>query len=387
MAVKAEIFGEGPGLARIRLSGVDAPAGDCTIQIQRNQSPDSYLGLTGQWQSSPDCWHRLSAGDVTTVAGGIEFLIGAQLVDPILTVMAQNAFRLSLRSAVGAVTTTALVPSTRQPLLASTARHEAPAEMPAPTPAPPAPAPAPKPVETPAPIEPPAPTLKADPADQFRGMIPEPSDREKSPAEPKSRTGLLLAGIAAVVVLAGAAIAAYLYLKPSGPAPVTPPPVVEAPQTTREILQSFMKDNPDAAAIVGKADQMKSGGNIDAAVYLYRQGADRGDAHSALQLGILYDPGETVTAANSTANSGTADSSAANSNAANTLAKSSDTAAFWYGKAADAGLAEAQRRLGNLLTKNHPADSGEFKNGITLLQAASKQGDAEASAKLKELGQ
>ncbi|MET1027673.1 MAG: hypothetical protein ABWY00_10930 [Dongiaceae bacterium] len=375
MAVKAEIFGEGPGLARIRLSGIDIPAGDCTIQIQRNQSPDSYLGLTGQWQSSPDCWHQLSGRDVTAISGGIEFLIGERLVDPILTVQAQNAFRLSLRSTAGAVTTTALVPSTRQPLLASAARHEAPAEVPEPIPAP-------KPVEAPIAVEAPAPTmtLKADPADHFGAPIREADDREKSPAPAKSRKGLLLGVLAAVVVLGGAAAAAYFYLKPQGQQPAQTAAVAPTEQSTREILQAFMKDNPDAAAIVGKADKMKSDGNIDAAVYLYRQGADRGDAHSALQLGILYDPGETVAAAGAPAN-------APANGTVNTLAKSSDTAAFWYGKAADAGLAEAQRRLGNLLTKDHPADSGEFKNGVTLLQAASKQGDAEASAKLKELGQ
>jgi TPR repeat protein len=69
------------------------------------------------------------------------------------------------------------------------------------------------------------------------------------------------------------------------------------------------------------------------------------------------------------------------------LTKSSDTAAFWYGKAADAGLAEAQRRLGMLLIKSHAADTDDYKSGINLLKAAGKQGDADATAKLKELGQ
>jgi hypothetical protein len=113
---------------------------------------------------------------------------------------------------------------------------------------------------------------------------------------------------------------------------------------------------------------MKSDGNVDAAVYLYRQGTDRGDAHSALQLGLLYDPSESAVGAS-------------------TLTKSSDTAAFWYGKAADAGQAEGQRRLGVLLVKSHAADTDDYKSGITLLKAAAKQGDAEATAKLKELGQ
>jgi TPR repeat protein len=388
MAVKAEIFGEGPGRAEIRLTGMaTTPVGDCSLRIQRNQTPDSYLGLNGRWQSSPESWHALVIGDVVAMPDGIAFKVGPLLVDPILTTLSESAFRLTLQSSAGQ-TTAPLVPSTQFPLLASSARHEEiAAELP---PAPPPPPPQPDPTPRPEPM-----TLRVDPEDQFRPARGD--EKIEKPVEKKSSgKGMLVAGIVAVIVLAAAGAGAYFYFQKAGPTAETAS--TAAPQSTREMLQTFMKDNPDTAKIVGKADDMIKSGNVEAALYLYRQGADHGDARSALQLGVLYDPSEATpgtTASNASTNgatNGAATNNAATSGAtpsdasANTVTKSSDTAAFWYGKAADAGLAEAQRRLGMLLTKTHPAGTSEFDNGVTMLQAASKQGDAEATAKLKELG-
>lgn len=390
MAVKAEIFGEGPGRGEIRLTGMaTTPTGDCSLRIQRNQSPDSYLGLNGRWQSSPESWHSLMTGDVVAMPDGLAFKVGPLLVDPILATLSESAFRLTLQSSAGQ-TTAPLVPSTQFPLLASSARQEeiAPALPPAP---PPEPTPKPEPVFQPEPM-----TLRVDPEDQLR-MARGDEKVEKPVEKTSSGKGKLIAGIVAVIVLAAAGAGAYLYFQKNGPAAETAS--TASPQSTREMLQTFMKDNPDTAKIVGKADEMSKAGNVEAALYLYRQGADHGDARSALQLGILYDPSEATpgSATNGAATTGATTTGATTTNApasggtssdaaATAVTKSSDTAAFWYGKAADAGLAEAQRRLGLLLTKAHPAGTGEFDNGVAMLQAASKQGDAEATAKLKELG-
>jgi hypothetical protein len=388
MAVKAEIFGEGPGRGEIRLTGMaTTPAGDCSLRIQRNQSPDSYLGLNGRWQSSPESWHSLMTGDVVAMPDGLAFKVGPLLVDPILATLSESAFRLTLQSSAGQITAP-LVPSTQFPLLASSARQEeiAPALPPAPPPPPPEPTPKPAPVQQPEPM-----TLRVDPEDQLR--VARGDEKVEKPVEKTSSgKGKLIAGIVAVIVLAAVGAGAYFYFQKNGPALETAS--TTSPQSTREMLQSFMKDNPDTAKIVGKADEMSKAGNVEAALYLYRQGADHGDARSALQLGILYDPGEATPGAstNGATTTGTATDNATTSGgapsdaAATAVTKSSDTAAFWYGKAADAGLAEAQRRLGLLLTKTHPAGTGEFDNGVAMLQAASKQGDAEATAKLKELG-
>lgn len=349
MAVKAELLGGAPGSARIRLSGIVGSTPLATMQIRRNQGVEVFLGLDGQWQASPDCWHRIDAAAGVVTDGRAEIAIGKLLVDPIVRVQTQNAFRLTLRA--GDKTYTAdLLLSAQHPLLASDARQTV-------TP----------PIAASAIVEPPV--VMPEPVVQTVLPPVEPPTKDERigniERQPKGR-GTLLAGALVVLLLAMGAGGYYWYT--SGDAATGEAAPAAAPPTNREMLIAFMNQKPDAAAIVGKADEMLQAANVDAAVYLYRQGADLGDAKSALQLGLLYDPDGTTLAGS-------------------TLAKSSDTAAFWYGKAADAGLAEAQRRLGNVLTKAHPAGSGEFDAGIAALKAAIKQGDADAAARLKELGQ
>ena len=351
MAVKAELLGGTPGSARIRLSGIAGLTSLATMQIRRNQGTDVFLGLDGQWQASPDCWHAIAAADRAVTEGRAEINIGPLLVDPIVRVQTQNVFRLSLRA--GEKTDTAdLLLSAQHPLLASDARQTVASPLAEPTVVE-------QPEMIPEPVVQVSPPPLAGPTEEDRiGSIQR---------QPKGRGPLLAGGL--VVLLLAAAAGGY-YWDTSRDAASGAPTATEAnvTPTNREMLIAFMNGKPDAAAIVGKADEMLKAANVDAAVYLYRQGADLGDAKSALQLGLLYDPDGAAVAGG-------------------TLAKSSDTAAFWYGKAADAGLAEAQRRLGNVLTKAHPAGSGEFDAGVASLKSASKQGDADAAARLKELGQ
>jgi hypothetical protein len=351
MAVKAELLGGAPGSARIRLSGIAGSQSLATIQIRRNQGTDVFLGLDGQWQASPDCWHAIAAADCAITDGRAEINIGPLLVDPIVRVQTQNVFRLSLRA--GEKTDTAdLLLSAQHPLLASDARQAMTLAVAAPTI-----------------IE--QPELTQDPAVQVSPPpLAGPTEEDRignTERQPKGRGPLLAGGL--VVLLLAVAVGGYYWYTPRGTeSGASIATEANVPPTNREMLIAFMNGKPDVAAMVGKADEMLKAANVDAAVYLYRQGADLGDAKSALQLGLLYDPDGAAVAGS-------------------TLAKSSDTAAFWYGKAADAGLAEAQRRLGNVLTKAHPVGSGEFDAGIASLKAASQQGDADAAARLKELGQ
>lgn len=345
MAIKAELLGGAPGSARIRISGIVGSAAIAALQIRRNQGAEVFLGLDGQWQASPDCWHTVAASDLAGADGRVEIAIGSSLVDSIVRVQTQNAFRLSWRA--GEKTDTAdLTLSAQHPLLASVARQTA------------------------APVVAEPPDAVQNPLDEISRLpIAPPNSQDRiSNVERQSRGrgGLLVGGL--VVLLMAASAGGYYWYSLGRAEPGPAPTTAAVPPSTREMLVGFMNQKPDVAAIVGKADEMLKAANFDAAVYLYRQGADRGDAKSALQLGLLYDPdGATISGSK--------------------LTKSSDTAAFWYGKAADAGLAEAQRRLGNVLTKAHPAGSGEFNAGIVSLKAASKQGDADAAARLKELGQ
>jgi hypothetical protein len=352
MAVKAELLGGTPGSARIRLSGIAGSNSLATMQIRRNQGTDVFLGLDGQWQASPDCWHAIAAADRAVTDGRAEINIGPLLVDPIVRMQTQNVFRLSVRAGEKTVTADLLL-SAQHPLLASDARQPVAA----------APVAAPTIVEQPKVIG--EPVIQVSPP-PLTGPTEE--DRIGSiQRQPKGRRPLLAGGI--VVLLLAAAAGGYYWYTTRDAAPGAPTATeASVTPTNREMLIAFMNGKPDAAAIISKADEMLKAANVDAAVYLYRQGADLGDPKSALQLGLLYDPDGAALAGS-------------------TLAKSSDTAAFWYGKAADAGLAEAQRRLGNVLTKAHPVGSGEFDAGIASLKAASQQGDADAAARLKELGQ
>jgi hypothetical protein len=346
MAAKAELLGVAPGSAKIRISGIVGPTAIATIQIRRNQGVDVFLGFDGEWQASPDCWHNVLASDLTVVSGRVEIAIGPILVDPIVRVQTQNVFRLSWRA--GERTDTAdLVLTSQHPILASGALQPS----------------APTNAESQDALQKPGGETSLRPI-----APPNTEDRIGKVEKQQGRRGGLLVGGLLVLLLVASTGSYYWYnlerAEPDGHSASE----ASVPPSTREMLVGFMNDKPNAAAIVGKADEMLKSANVDAAVYLYRQGADRGDAKSALKLGLLYDPdGATVSGSK--------------------LTKSSDTAAFWYGKAADAGLAEAQRRLGNVLTKAHPVGSGEFNAGIVSLKAASKQGDADASARLKELGQ
>ena len=70
----------------------------------------------------------------------------------------------------------------------------------------------------------------------------------------------------------------------------------------------------------------------------------------------------------------------------NSTTTSAETASFWYAKAANVNIAEAQRRLGLLQVRNGPG-SATFDMGVENLKKARDQGDSAATDKLKELGQ
>jgi TPR repeat protein len=196
-----------------------------------------------------------------------------------------------------------------------------------------------------------------------------PPERIVPPVVPSVRklsAGLIAVTIALVLLAAGAA-AAWLYrddimamlsgseIQPGG-----------GDLSLREELKQFMATNPTAKALVQKADNMAAEGKGEGAIYLYRQAIDKGSMEAALALGKLYDPTEP-----------------ANSNSTTT---SVETASFWYAKAANVNIAEAQRRLGLLQVRNGPG-SATFDMGVENLKKAGDQGDGAATDKLKELGQ
>jgi len=350
MAMRAELIGRDPGRAQLRLHGIAAEAGSVRLQIRRNQGPDTYLGGGGRWQASPDFWFQVPASSRTATADGIDIAIGPEIVDPIAGSLAGNAFQVTIETPAGTSSATIVIPQHPILLASGAAGAPRPAPEPEPTPAPSPPEPEPAPPPAPSPI------LKADP--------------DRAPIErPSGNRFALIVGI--LVVIIALAVAAY-FLKdrffPPEAAPAAQP--ATPAQSELEQIKTFLTANPNAPERLAKARETLAACQLNWASTLYRELGQSGDAEAALAMGRLYDPKDPVCPAVGAPN----------------RTVSSDTAAFWYRKAIDAKSVEAQRRLGAMLVAAGK-DDPKYQEGIDLLKAAAQQGDADAAAKLKELGQ
>ncbi len=347
MALRAEIIGGDPGRAQLRLHGLTPEAGSLRIQIRRNQGPDTTLGAAGRWQSSPDFWFTIAASDRAPSADGIDIAIGPEIVDPVAAALGGNAFQVIIETQAGTVSAPLVIP--QHPILLASGAAGAPQHR-APEPPPPPPVP-----ET-APLPPP-PTLKADP------------DRAPIERPAGGRFGLIV--IALVVILA-LAIAGYVLrdrvLALMDDTIGTPPPAAEPQTSELEQIKTFLTQNPNAPERLAKAKEMLAACQLNWASTLYRDLGQAGDAEAALAMGRLYDPTDPVCPAVGAPRS-----------------LSSDTAGFWYDKAIAAKSVEAMRRKGLMLVAAGK-DAPKYQEGIDLLKQASGQGDADAAAKLKELG-
>jgi hypothetical protein len=344
VALRAELIGQDPGRAQLRLHGIAPEAGNLRLQIRRNQGPDTYLGGEGRWQGTPDFWFPVAAEDRRPSADGIDVAIGPGIVDPIAGSLAGNAFQVTVESEAGTSSATIVIP--QQPILLASGAAGAP----------PPPAPEPEPIPTPPPASPPV--LKADP-------VTRPVEK------PSGRIGLIATIVVAVVLVL--AIGGYflrdrvtaLFGGADEPAEQAEAP----PQSELEQIKTFLTQNPDAAARKAKAQEMLAACQLNWASTLYRELGQAGDAEAALAMGRLYDPADPACP-----KIGAPDRSL-----------SSDTAEFWYRKAIAGKSVEARRRLGAMLVAAGK-DAPKYQEGIDLLKQASAQGDADAAAKLKELG-
>jgi hypothetical protein len=352
MALRAEIIGSDPGRAQLRLHGVTPEAGSLRIQIRRNQGPDYTLGDAGRWQSAPDFWFTIADTDRTSSADGIDIAIGPEIVDPIAASLGGNAFQVTIETPTGTASAPLVIP--QHPILLASGAAGAP-QHPAPEPSA---APAPPPPSPPAPPPPPR-TLKADP--------------RNAPIEKSGGRFGLIAGVLVVVILA-LAIAGY-FLRDRVTAlmdgTVGPAQPAAEPQTSElDQIKTFLAQNPDAAQRSAKAKETLAACQLNWASTLYRDLGQAGDVEAALAMGRLYDPTDPVCPAVGAPN----------------RSLSSDTAGFWYDKAVAGKSVEAMRRKGLMLVAAGK-DAPKFQEGIDLLKQASSQGDADAAAKLKELGQ
>lgn len=187
---------------------------------------------------------------------------------------------------------------------------------------------------------------------------------------PTRKRFVLPAALLAVLLLVGVGVWFYrdsLFSHDAGPeaesgtAAVSPPPVIPV---TLDGARQFLARDPGADESFGQAERFREAKQLDGAFLLLRHAANKGSAPAALALGEMYDP-------------------ATFSPETSALpAPNPAQAAEWYQKAAEAGLAEAQYRLGTLLLsgKTDAPDAPEV--GAAWLRRAADQGHAGAQQAL-----
>ena len=136
-------------------------------------------------------------------------------------------------------------------------------------------------------------------------------------------------------------------------------------KSVRDIVGEYLATKPTPEAMLAKARDYAKAGEMGAAFLVFRRAAETGNAPAQLELAAFYDPLSTPAKAGFTPDGA--------------------RAADWYERAALAGSAEAQRKLGLLLAKGGaglPADPAKAK---TWLQQAAAQNDADAKKALDAL--
>jgi hypothetical protein len=351
-----------PGHAILRVSELEAAPDGLALSIQRQQGPDSHLADDG-WRRT-EAW--LLPERVERRRDALEFHLGPEICDRLAGIA---TVRVRVKEPdIGVVGTTvvawpamltsgALDPSSR--LHDETVRLRRAQLKVAPAP-PPEPEPAPEPPAPPF-TPPPRPELRAS-----RALDPKP--------ESSSRAGWLIAALVVVALLGGGYHLYTTYFqKPEpavaaatpAPAPAPAPAASAGAKSVRDIVGEYLATRPTPEAMLAKARDYAKAGEMGAAFLVFRRAAETGNAPAQLELAAFYDPMTTPARAGFTPDGA--------------------RAADWYERAALAGSAEAQRKLGLLLAKGGgglPADPAKAK---TWLQQAAAQNDADAKKALDAL--
>lgn len=344
-----------PGTAILRVSELDAAPQGLMLSIQRQQGPDSHLGDDG-WRRT-EAW--LLPEHVVLRKDSLEFHLGPEICDRLAGIA---TVRLRVKEPdIGVVGSTVIAwpamltsgavdPSSR--LLDDTVRLSR-ARAEAPPPAPPVePAPAPEP-EPPPP--PPRPDLRAS-----RALDPGPQQGSRA-------AGWLIAAVL-LVVGAGAGYFAYTtFFKKPEPAvaaiPAAKPPTAAPGKSVRDIVGEYFATKPTPDAMLAKARDYARSGEMAAAFLVFRRAAETGNAPAQIELAAFYDPLATKTG----------------------FTPDGVRAADWYERAALAGSAEAQRKLGLLLAKGGGGLAADPAKAKGWLQQAAAQNDADARKALDGL--
>jgi hypothetical protein len=357
-----------PGHAILRVSELDAAPEGLALSIQRQEGPDTHLADDG-WRRT-EAW--LIPDEVVRKGDLFEFHLGPEICDRLAGIA---TIRLRVKEPdVGVVGTTVVAwPSMlTSGAVGSSGTYDDTVRlrrMQAAAPAEPAPEPLPPPFEPPPEPPEPAPDLRAirDP-NRFDDLFQEPE-----------RSGLRSWAIAliAFVIACGAAYAAYDYFKlnpqdvvATAPPTPSPPPAVpgEPPKkSVRDMVADYLatKPAPTPEAMLAKGRDFLKAGDTASAFLVFRRAAEAGNTAAQLELGTFYDP--------------------LTQPARGGFVPEGVRAADWYERAALAGVAEAQRKLGLLLAKGGAGLTADTAKAKTWLEQAAAQNDADAKKALGAL--
>jgi hypothetical protein len=353
-----------PGHALLRVTELEAAAEGLTLSIQRQQGPESHLADDG-WRRT-ETW--LMPDQVRRRGDVLEFHLGPEICDRLAGIA---TVRLRVREPyIGVVGTTVVAwptmltsgasdgsnPFAEDIVRLRRARERPPAEV---EPEPPPPPPV---VDPPPPPPRPKPELRAA--------------RDPMADLPQRRggTGWMIAA-AILLILAGGGYYVWTnYLNKPEPAVAATPPPSAAPtplanagtpqKSVRETVADYLATKPAPAAMLAKGRDFAKDGNMAAAFLVFRQAAEQGNAAAQVELASFYDP--------------TAQAKAG-------FPHDGPLAADWYERAALAGVAEAQRKLGLLLAKGGAGLVADATKARSWLQQAAAQNDADAQKALESL--
>ena len=339
-----------PGQAVLRLTGLEAAPDGLALSIQRQQGPDSHLGDDG-WRRT-ETW--LQPAHVERRGEELAFHLGPEICDRLAGIA---TVRVRVREPdIGVVGTTvvawpvlltsgALDPSRR--LDDETLRLKT-------RPAPPAAAPEselpPPPPSEPKPIPPPFPSARPD----LR------ASRALEPPPPSSgRTGWLIAALVLVLLAGGGFhVWATYFQKPD-----VPVPAAAGPKSVRGMVGEYLATRPTPEAMLAKARDFATAGNGAAAFLVFRRAAESGNVAAQVEVAGYLDPLAPKAG----------------------FTPDGPRAAEWYERAALAGSAEAQRKLGLLFAKGGAGLAADPAKARSWLQQAAAQNDADAKKALDAL--
>lgn len=219
------------------------------------------------------------------------------------------------------------------------------------------------PVAAPPQPPPPAPEPAAPPPElvvEPRRPAPPPPAIEKKGGAP---LGLII-GLILLLALAGGG--AWWWFNRPAPQVAEAPPAAAAPAPARTLdaARKALASDPAATDALALAKEHLAARDLDGAFLLFRSSAEKGNAEAAVILGGFYDP----------ASWSKETSPLPSANA--------DQAANWYRRAAEAGDAEAQYRLGMVLKSGKTEGTDGPEQAVGWLRKAAEQGHAKAKEAL-----